>query len=116
MKRLSNRTIGVDQGTVTVLNDFESGGEMWTGTGPRERRTSVRFSEAFASIPAVHVSLSMLDIERRHNQRMDFGAENITREGFVIVFRTWEDTRVARARASWLAVGELACDDDWDVR
>ncbi len=115
MKRISNHTIGVDQGSVTLLDDFETGGEMWTGTGSRVRRTTVRFSDAFADVPTVHVSLSMLDIERKHNQRMDFGAENVTSEGFEIVFRTWGDTKVARARATWLAVGQLRNEDDWEL-
>ena len=115
MKRIYNHSVGVDQGTVTLLDDFESGGEMWTGSGPRARRTAVRFSDAFAGVPAVHVSLSMLDIERKHNQRMDFGAENVTCEGFDIVFRTWGDTKVARARASWMAIGPLRNEDDWDL-
>lgn len=88
---------------------------MWTGTGPRERRVPVRFSAAFAAPPAVHVSLSMLDLERRHNHRIDISAATITSSDFQIVFKTWGDTRIARARASWMAVGELADEDVWDV-
>jgi hypothetical protein len=33
----------------------------------------------------------------------------------VIVFRTWGDTRVARVRADWLAIGEVRGEDDWQV-
>ena len=39
----------------------------------------------------------------------------VNSEGFVIVFRTWADTRVARIRADWLAIGELSAEDDWNV-
>jgi hypothetical protein len=46
---------------------------------------------------------------------MDISADMVTAEGFVIVFRTWGDTRVARVRADWLAIGGCANDDDWDV-
>lgn len=116
MKRIARGMLGVEQGTVTLFSDFETGGEMWTGTGPRERRTKVRFAEPFLSIPAVHVSLAMIDSERRHNQRMDLSAARITQEGFEIVFKTWDDSKVARARASWLALGEVASEDDWDIR
>ena len=42
-------------------------------------------------------------------------AETVNPEGFVIVFRTWGDTRVARIRADWIAMGELPDDDAWDV-
>lgn len=115
MKRLSNRTIGIDQGTVTLFSDFDSGGEMWAGTGPREKRVPVKFTQPFKNVPGVHVSLGMLDLERTRNHRIDIGAEGVTRKGFQIVFRTWGDTKIARARASWMAVGELPDDDDWDV-
>jgi len=47
MKRFSNHLIGIDQGDMVLFADFEDGGEMWTGTGPRERRRAVRFSETF---------------------------------------------------------------------
>ncbi len=115
MKRLSSNAIGVDQGTVTLFSDFDSGGEMWTGKGPREKRVAVTFSTPFRTAPAVHISLSMLDIERHQNQRMDLGVELVTEKGFQIVFRTWDDTRIARARASWMAVGELSDEDDWAI-
>jgi H-type lectin domain len=42
-------------------------------------------------------------------------AEHITPKGFHIVFRTWADTRVARVRADWLAIGALKSADEWDV-
>ena len=40
----------------------------------------------------------------------------MTETGFEIVFRTWGDTRVARVRADWLALGEVADEDDaWEL-
>jgi hypothetical protein len=106
---------GVDQGTITLFSDFESGGEMWTGTGPREARLKVTFSAPFRSVPSVHVTLSMLDIDRRHNQRFDLAAEAVTASGFEAVFRTWDDTKIARARATWMAIGALEDEDDWKL-
>ena len=47
--------------------------------------------------------------------RADISAAKVTPEGFVIVFRTWGDTRVARVRADWLAIGEAIGDDDWEI-
>ena len=32
-----------------------------------------------------------------------------------MVFRTWGDTRVARMRIAWIAIGALSDEDDWDV-
>lgn len=115
MKRLQNHLIGIDQGDLLLFSDFEDGGPMWTGTGPRESRHPVTFSEPYRRPPAVHVALSMFDMDEKTNQRADIAAENVTATGFELVFRTWQDTRVARVRAGWLAIGELAHDDDWEL-
>ena len=88
---------------------------MWTGEGARELRRVVEFEEPFLSDPVVQVSLSMWDMDQNTNQRADIAAEMVNREGFVIVFRTWGDTRVARVRADWIAMGEVRGEDDWDV-
>jgi len=61
------------------------------------------------------VSLDMWDMDQKTNQRADISARNVTLEGFEIVFRTWGDTRVARVRAAWLAIGELRDDDEWEL-
>ena len=39
--------------------------------------------------------------------RADLTAENVSEKGFHLVFRTWGDTRVARVRADWLAIGAV---------
>ena len=115
MKRFSNHLIGIDQGDVVLFSDFEDGGIMWTGTGPRERRQAVKFSEAFRAEPVVHTSISMWDVDTASAVRAEVVAENITRTGFDIVFRTWLDTRVARVRVAWMGIGELPHEDDWDI-
>lgn len=115
MKRLRNHLIGVDQGSVILFSDFDSDGEMWAGSGPRSRRIAVRFSTSFKSAPIVQVSIEMFDMDQRTNQRSDISHENVTPTGFDILFRTWGDTRVARARAGWLAIGELRDENEWDV-
>lgn len=113
MQRLSSHMLGVDQGSIVLFSDFQDGGAMWTGQGPRELRRAVEFSEKFKSVPVVQVSLSMWDMDQKSNQRADISAEMVNDEGFVIVFRTWGDTRVARVRADWIAIGEVRSEDDW---
>ena len=115
MKRLDSHLIGMDQGDNILFSDFEDGGDMWTGTGPRVRRKRVEFSQSFAQVPMVHCALSMWDMDSETNARADTGAENITETGFEIVFRTWGDTRVARARVRWMAIGPLPHEDDWEL-
>lgn len=112
---LVNQTIGIDQGEDVLFSDFEDGGDMWTGSGTRERRHKIRFSEKYKAVPAVHISLTLWDMDSATNARADVTAENITLRGFEAVFRTWADTRVARARVRWMAIGAIRHEDDWEL-
>ena len=115
MQRLSSHMTGIDHGSVILFSDFGTGGDMWTGSGPRELRQPVIFSEPFLTIPTVKVSLTMWDVDQKANCRLDISSAEIMPTGFIIVFRTWGDTRVARARAEWLAIGALRGEDDWQL-
>jgi len=115
MRKLQNHLIGIVQGTKVLFSDYEDGGEMWTGDGPRERRIRVRFKTPFKTIPAITVSLDMWDMDQKTNQRADISATSITENGFTIVFKTWGDTKVARVRAAWMAIGEATFDDEWTL-
>lgn len=115
MHRVNANQIGLEQGSKVLFSDFEHDGDMWTGQGPREIRVKETFAEAFRAPPLVHLSISMWDLDQNTNQRGDIAAEAVTAEGFDIVFRTWADTRVARIRCDWLAIGEVSDEDLWDV-
>ncbi|MGC9419308.1 MAG: H-type lectin domain-containing protein [Rhodovulum sp.] len=115
MKKLESRVLGIDQGSVVLFSDFDTDGVMWTGTGPREVRRAIRFSEAFRGVPAVTVGITMWDLDQKTNQRADIAAESVTPEGFDLVFRTWADTRVARTRADWMALGPARDPEEWDL-
>lgn len=88
---------------------------MWIGAGPREARKPVTFQAPFLTAPVVHVGLGMWDSDGKSNQRMDLSAEAVLATGFDLVFRTWGDSRVARVRADWIAIGEVRGADDWDI-
>lgn len=115
MKRIANHQIGVDQNEVMLFSDFENDGEMWSGNGPRERRVPVKFSTEYHSEPSVHISMSLLDIATDPPIRTAISAENVTKTGFDVVFRTWGDSRVARIRASWIAIGPMENNDGWEL-
>lgn len=115
MKRIVNNPVGILQGSRVLFSDFADDGPMWTGSGARESRHPIRFSQSFAQVPAVMVSISMWDLDRETNIRADISAEKITEKGFEVVFRTWGDTRVARIRADWTAIGALPDEDVWDL-
>ena len=114
MKRF-NGLIGIEQGSSILFSDFAHDGAMWTGSGPREVRQPQTFGEAFVEPPVVKVGISMWDIDHQTNSRIDISAENVTETGFEIVFRTWADTRIARIRADWMAIGPVRDENDWDV-
>lgn len=103
------------QGTAILFSDFDSGGPMWTDTGPRSVKYAVAFKERFKSKPLVNVGIGMWDMASGANIRADISAANVTTDGFDIVFKTWGDTRIARIRADWIAIGEVAHSDDWEL-
>lgn len=115
MQRFSNSAVGVTRGACMLFSAFEDNGPMWSGEGARIARQPVRFSAPFLMPPVVHVAIGMWDIEGGRNQRADISADKITEDGFEIVFRTWGDTRVARIRAEWLAIGAVRHEDDFDI-
>ncbi|WP_039017218.1 H-type lectin domain-containing protein [Halocynthiibacter namhaensis] len=115
MLKMGHNLVGVENGEQVMFSDFEHDGEMWKGKGQRQSRRAVAFSEPFSRIPVVQVSMSMWDIDKHSNMRGDLQAENVTTTGFELVFRTWSDSRVARIRASWLAIGPLEHQDDWEL-
>lgn len=115
MRRLVNHLIGVLQGSRVMFSDFEDGGIMWTGTGPREVRVRIDFDEPFKSPPAVLTGLAMFDMDEGSNQRADLSYGNVSEAGFDLIFRTWGDTRVARVRADWTAIGEVRAEDEWEM-
>jgi hypothetical protein len=115
MRRFQDARIGIDHGEVVMFSDFESDGIMWSGEGPRQIRSYVHFSESFVAPPVVWVGLTMWDMSNGSNARVDIGTEDITEDGFAIVFRTWADTRIARARVGWQALGPVSNDELWNV-
>lgn len=115
MKQIDAHMLGIEQGSELLFSDFQDGGSMWTGEGARERRRDVVFSRPFHAPPSVILGISLWDVKAGANLRTDIAADAITPKGFEIVFRTWGDTRIARIRADWSALGPLGHPDNWDV-
>ncbi|MDO5530068.1 MAG: H-type lectin domain-containing protein [Paracoccus sp. (in: a-proteobacteria)] len=115
MRRFNQSAIGVQNGSQIIFSGFSEHDPMWSGRGERETKARVDFDGPFLGAPIVHVSITMLDMQRGANHRVDLSAENVTAEGFDLVFRTWGDTQVGRVRADWLAIGPARHEDDWDV-
>ena len=58
-----------------MFADYVDDGPMWTGSGDREIRREIKFDGKFKSPPAVHVSMSLLDIDQSTNTRVEVVAE-----------------------------------------
>ncbi len=115
MTRILHGQMGIQQGTRILFSDFATGGPMWTGQGDRAIRERVPFAEGFREAPAVMLGISLWDMDHQTNMRADLRAENVGRDGFDLVFHTWGDTRIARIRVDWTALGPMKDEDDWDV-
>lgn len=115
MRKLGRNMIGIEQGDVVLFSDFEHNGLMWTGDGARQARAAIQFSEPYVAPPSVRVGLTMWDMSNAANIRADVTAENITETGFSIVFRTWSDSKIARVRVGWQAIGPVRDDEEWEV-
>ncbi len=96
-----------------MVSDFDTQGPMWTGTGDRSHRQKVEFDDRFVAPPIVHLSIGMWDLDSDRNQRGDLQVENVTLTGFDILFRTWGDTRIARMRVQWMAIGAVPDEQDF---
>ena len=116
MKLISSNKIGIQSGTFTMFSDFYKVGEMWVGTGPRERHKRVNFKEKFINPASVTLNISLWDVHSEINFRMKLQAIDITESGFTASFETWDHTLIACMHVTWQAIGEAIDPDEiWDV-
>jgi hypothetical protein len=79
--------------------------ELHKKAGLRTWSTTVEFKESFSVPPTVVASLSKIDVHKDKNLRVAVRALHVDARKFVIEFRTWGDTFVHAAQASWIAYG-----------
>ena len=115
MLQISASTISIDQGTVALFEEFSTGGSMWSGSGQRMRVIDVSFSSKFRHPPAVQAGFALLDVSNSDALRLNLTVDNVTETGFKLTVETWGDTKVARASATWLAIGAANHEDDWEL-
>jgi hypothetical protein len=78
-----------------------------TGTGVRTYRVAVTFNSPFQVAPKVSLALRGLDVDGVNNNRVTLTSENITVNGFDIVYTTWADTVIYGVAATWIAIGGI---------
>lgn len=93
------------------VNRFDSEHDGWSLLGAQAHEGArifvgrVRFDQAFASPPVVHLGLVGFDISERDCSRLRVRAVDITTEGFCVRAETWFNTQVWSFDVSWLALG-----------
>lgn len=88
-----------------LFNHVDENLPMWSQDGDRMVRLDISFSRAFANVPCVTLGLTGIDAAHDQNLRFWLKALDVKKEGFSIAFSTWSDTHIARATASWQAIG-----------
>ncbi len=80
---------------------------MWSEDGDRAVRFEIAFEKPFGAIPNITLGLTGIDSSQDKNLRFSLSSTDVSQAGFTIEFTTWDDTRIARASASWQAVGRV---------
>ncbi|MEO1630263.1 MAG: H-type lectin domain-containing protein [Bacteroidota bacterium] len=85
-----------------------SGWRLLDGTGRRTSDYFVPFGVEYRKPPSVHVGITGFDILFGQNHRLIADVVQVRRDGFILRYSTWADTRVYAARVNWLAIGATA--------
>ena len=101
-------------GTVKTRSSKEPGEEtaLAKGSGDRSDCGTVKFTTPFQSPPKVVISINHFETYghktkgvRYQRLLVDVGGDDIYRDKFKYCFKTWDDSIVAKAKASWIAFG-----------
>jgi hypothetical protein len=83
----------------------DNGWTLHSGSGERTFTATVKFNSPFRVPPQVSLAISGQDVGIEKNIRLQVIAKNITVDGFELTYRTWFDTVVFSAWATWTAIG-----------
>lgn len=73
------------------------------GKGDRVAQIEVTFSTPFESKPEVVIAVSTVDASKETNLRYSVKAIGVSRDGFTLQVRTWEDSKIFSIGGSWIA-------------
>lgn len=107
-QQITSPLVGVQVITAAgeLFNHVDENGPMWADDGDREVRFKLRFATGFQRAPHITLGISGLDSSCAQNLRFSLATDAVTPEGFVIIFKTWGDTKIARASVNWSAIGQ----------
>ena len=88
------------------ITQNDGGFTLNSGNGDRIMQKEVRFAKPFDSMPDVSVTVTFLDADKNQNVRYDVKAISVSRDGFVIRIKTWNDTKIFGMGGYWFAEAE----------
>jgi hypothetical protein len=89
-------------GEVEIFSQWPNG-PMWTGNGPRQVSTEIKFRCPFPCVPKVIATINTLDSSKDANLRVRVTCSAVTTAGFTVTAATWADTKLAVVGVSWMA-------------
>ncbi|MBY6113308.1 H-type lectin domain-containing protein [Mameliella alba] len=105
-QRISHLQVVAGRGE--LFNHVDENLPMWSGIGDRSLTKEIVFDFPFFRMPMITIGLIGIDSAHDQNLRFILEAQRVSEGGFLIVFRTWGDTHIARASVSWQAIGLTA--------
>ena len=79
---------------------------MANGRNVREFSQPILFDQPFRRRPTLVVALQRMDVINQANARLLVKTSAVSTTGFTLTLRTWGDTQIWTAGASWIAYGE----------
>ncbi len=101
--RLENGKSGFQilaHGNFEVVND----GQLKSGSGDRRMVEHISFDTPLDHVPTVYTSIAGINTDSDFNSRAQVFPENVTTEGFDLVFRTWGPSNLLFVSANWIAI------------
>ncbi len=87
-------------------NSSSSGYILHKNQGDRVYTAYVKFEKPFEQVPEILIMVNKLEAHKDSNVRYAVSAEGISRDGFTIRIKTWNDTRLLNIGGNWMAFTE----------
>ena len=71
--------------------------------GDRVAQIEIAFPKPFDAKPEIVIAVSMLDASKDTNVRYAFKTIGVSRDGFTLQVKTWEDTKIHAIGGTWIA-------------
>jgi carbonic anhydrase len=73
-------------------------------SGERVFSKYVTFENGFEKAPTIILNVTKLDAAKDTNVRYEVTSEAVSRDGFTIKIKTWNDTKIFAVGGNWIAV------------